>query len=1308
MVIFRWMFLLFACWAVLPLQARQLPSYAERRYTTKDGLAHNVCYDLVQDAQGYLLVGTDDGLASFDGRRFVSWTPSDGLPSSFVIGLANLPGGALLAATWGGGIVYLDSARTQFTPLTGQIPRQVRHLIRNGRHLIAWNHFQVADITLSDDGKSVVRSRICAPYIHPNTGRNEFSELPPNADGEKSLAQHIQWNHLLTDQQYWIDTLGRRYAFGHFPGIRRFDTDTTFDEPFASVLGNDVVSDMVMTPDGDIWLGGGSRLYRIGTDGTFSSFDPGLGEQGYWDLHVQGSQIAFLTQRDVLPARGCGIYDWKRRQMLYWRRPEEANATLSMIHLDPEGHLWISTDGEGLIQVYPQPFLSFKKEEGLRNSFVYDVAEHDGDIWLGGKDGIYRWQPPASFEQILPERREAVIRRLVHTASGQLVAPMPAKDYRLANGRWEVSTPSMYGGGRPVLAIDTLVFLSFDYLFKVAEHTDSPGKYRRWQAGEFRKEGKAHTILAMVMGPDSKVWLGTGGGIFRFDPKRDQMDTLRLPGRFAQIQVNALAPDGQGGVWIGTEEGVAYWKEGGLRQCLTVQDGLASDKCRTLLWHPASKLLFVGTPQGLSVWNGTWFETFRTEDGLASDDVNKVYADSQGRLWVAGSNGVAMSPALPQMAPARPPTISMQAVEANQRPVALRFGQSLAEPFPYQSTLRFEFSVLELHRPEGRGVQYRMNGGEWVQSPGGALEFPLLPDGDHVLEVRAKKANSPWSEPVAVRFSVAPPVWRSRPAIALYALLASLLAGMGYSYSRARRRRIIEAHKHALYVDSTRKQAAMQANFFANISHELRTPLTLVMGMVDYALREHPSPQARKHLDIAKRNADALMLLINQLLSLSKIDAQKEQLQRVPRNLMDDLRLWLESFEALAEKEGIEMRHRLHAAPVWVPYDPEKMRQIVANLLSNAIKYTHEGGSIEVATALVDAERGKFVQLSVKDTGIGIAPADLPYVFDRFYRASLESPTKAASTGIGLALVKELVALHQGQVWVRSEEGRGSLFTVELPCAPAPEVEAPLHTAGPHNERYLVLVADDNPDMRQYLSEILSPNFEVLLASQGEEALALALEQVPDLVVSDWMMPGGDGLGLCRALKADARTSHVPVVLLTAKSGIDSRLEGLGAGADDYLGKPFYPEELLLRIGNLLERSEKIRRQLAQSLLEPRPDPQAAMAIPTDPFLDQAREAVVQHLSNPDFDIQELMECLHMSRSTLHRKIKAVSGQSATEFIRTIRLSEAAQRLRDPEATVTGVCFDVGFHNLHYFSRSFSKAYGMPPSAYAAQFRPAS
>lgn len=509
----------------------------------------------------------------------------------------------------------------------------------------------------------------------------------------------------------------------------------------------------------------------------------------------------------------------------------------------------------------------------------------------------------------------------------------------------------------------------------------------------------------------------------------------------------------------------------------------------------------------------------------------------------------------------------------------------------------------------------------------------------------------------------------------------------------------------------------LKSRFFANIAHEFRTPLTLISGPVENMLEDNPDKYLKDQLTLVQNNSSRLLGLVNQLLDLSRLESGAVKLDVQKGDVMAFVKGITFSFQSLADEKEIALACHTSPDSLTMDFDRDKLEKIMSNLLSNAFKFTPDLGTINVTATHTGNNGSSSLEIRVSDSGVGIQDDQLHFIFDRFYQADNAQTRAAQGSGIGLALTKELVQLHGGTIRAESIPGKGTTFSVQLPVfdnanvaefsddgqlkkdnryAHQHEQPANNSVALPNNEKEaIVLVIEDNTEVRQFIVDSLKNDYTIITAGDGEEGIAMATEHVPDLIVSDVMMPVKNGYDTCLALKQDERTSHIPVILLTAKAGLDNKIEGLETGADDYIAKPFSPRELHARVRNLINTRKKLREKYLSQALS---GDNAEGKTREDSFLIKIRDAIKLRLDNPELSVDDLCEEVGMSRTSLHRKLKALTGQSAGQFVRILRLQQGQVLLRESDYNVSEIADKVGFTSPAYFAYSYAAHFGYPPS----------
>lgn len=561
-----------------------------------------------------------------------------------------------------------------------------------------------------------------------------------------------------------------------------------------------------------------------------------------------------------------------------------------------------------------------------------------------------------------------------------------------------------------------------------------------------------------------------------------------------------------------------------------------------------------------------------------------------------------------------------------------------------------------------------------------------------------------------------------------YALLAGLLVALvlgillwnRFSLTR-KQKQVIENEKGKLdrayselnvANERLKELDTFKSNFFTNISHEFRTPLTVIKGMAQQ-VRQKPEDCLEKGIELIDRNTQSLLNLVNQILDLRKLESGKLTLHYLQTDIVTFFRQQTGLFESLSDAKGVKLEFASSLEALQIDFDPEKLGQIHSNLVSNALKFTPEGGSVQLSLEAIQDDQ---IRIRVADTGIGIPPAQLPLIFDRFYQADQSDTREGEGTGIGLALTKELVQLMKGNIQVESQEGQGTTFTILLPISrhASKVVEKPVELLPPVPisngrsfpvgqleidqlaERPSLLIIEDNPDIVSYLYSLLEDQYELSSASNGQEGIDMAFELVPDLIISDVMMPHKNGYEVCEILKLDERSSHIPIVMLTAKADHSSRMEGYKRGADVYLAKPFNEEELSIRLEKLLEIRRTLQKRYQGGMV-----PEIQIEDPAiqleDAFLMKARRCIQDHLDDSNYRGESLGKDLGMSRANLHRKLKALTGLSSSHFIRSVRIQQAKELMQNPVLQIAEIAYMTGFSQPNYFNRVFQEIEGTTP-----------
>ncbi|MFO7526732.1 MAG: hybrid sensor histidine kinase/response regulator transcription factor [Ignavibacteriaceae bacterium] len=649
-----------------------------------------------------------------------------------------------------------------------------------------------------------------------------------------------------------------------------------------------------------------------------------------------------------------------------------------------------------------------------------------------------------------------------------------------------------------------------------------------------------------------------------------------------------------------------------------------------------------------------------------------------------------------------------------------------------ESNILFKFSAASYTKPGSNLYQYILEGNDadwsqWTSEP--SKEYTNLHSGDYIFRVRAKNVYGIIGSEDSFAFTVLAPWYLSWWAFFIYAVffLGILYQIRSYELKRINKKHILQLER--VEYGKLKELDQLKSQFFANISHEFRTPLTLILGQVDSVMSSAIDNKEKGKLQVANRNARRLLTLINQLLDLSKLEAGSMELNAEQHNIVSFLKSLFFSFESLAEAQKITLKFESEYQNIPVVFDPDKMEKVFYNLVSNAFKFTSANGEIKVSLKVLKSSE---VEIQICDTGLGIPADRLPHIFDRFYQVDSSMTREHEGTGIGLALTKELVELHKGKITVNSKVNEGTEFSIYLPLGDFTKEKENLidlpqdkftaktisddleinfqNTEEPDQDQKsdkgqtssvrqeIILTVEDNPDVRSYIREQLETEYKIIEASNGEEGITEAQNEIPDLIITDVMMPKMDGYQFSKSIRSDERTSHIPIIMLTAKAGLDDKIEGLETGIDAYLTKPFSAKELIVRVRNLIQQRNQLRKRFSKATVI---KPSEVSAVSADQvFLNKVVSFIEAHFEDEKFSVDTLAEEVNMSVSQLNRKLNALINQPPGQLIRSLRLQRAADLLLQKTGTVAEICYKVGFNDQSYFSRSFKKQFGCSPSEY--------
>jgi signal transduction histidine kinase/ligand-binding sensor domain-containing protein/DNA-binding response OmpR family regulator len=1338
-----------------------------------------------EDDLGFMWFGTEDGLFRVDGYSVRSYRPipfdAASISNPSVNAFADADDAGFWVITQSGGLNRYDAMKDVFIRYPDVAPARLSGIAVDA-DTIVW-------ISTNMDG--LIR-------FDPTSGESVgITTSPDEARALQSGQPTGLPSNLLTTVK--VTRNGTMWVGTRDAGLCRFNRTTGSCRVFAhdpvdqTSIPGDRVQALLEDEAGQLWVGtfgGGVARFDESTD-SFVRYPASSDTRGQSILALlERPDGGILIGSDV----GLDLLDPKTgARTLYRHAPGNpssiAAGAVYSLYTDVTGVVWIGTDtGVSYFNATSSPFQHYTHEPDNPNSLsdpeVWSVFEDDaGDVWVGTTSGLNQL-----------DRQSGKVTRYFSDPSdpASLATGLVMGINQTKDGSFWVTTRR--GGlhlfdrstGRVVARYteirgDTTSLLS-EIPWWILEdrrgrtwitsggagcllQMPDPGRFIRHCHDPENPDTPAHNFARqMIEARDGTLWLGTwGGGLDRIDPEslkfthyRYNPDDRNTP---SSDFVIAIREDDNGILWLGTY-GAGFSRfdpvNGSFTHYTSHNSDLPNDAVYEIQLDDGGRL-WLSTNAGLVRFDPTSgsFRSFGVADGIQDLEFNSgaSFRSSTGEMFFGGVNGINAFYPENVASDELPPRVVMTGLRVGgkdvERPgpdapmsVALPHAEELRLR-PDQRDIAIMFGVLHQFDPEHNRYRYRLDDADNDWHVAGAertATYTNLDPGAYVFRVAAANSDGVWNEEaLAVSVFVEPYFYETSPAKMVYGFL---LAGLVFALLRIRRNRLVLQHKLELeHVESAklRDLDRTRSVFFANVSHEFRTPLTLTLGPIDdllAGLHGAVSETARQQLVLARRNAARVLDLINQILDIARLEAGRTALRARAIDLqafVDEVAL---VFVSLAGRKAISFDVERSAEPLEVWADPIQLEKVLFNLLSNAFKFTRNGGTVKVQVGL----EGGRARVSVRDNGPGIPAAEIPYVFDRFHQGSGPSTRAQPGTGIGLALSREIVEQHKGEIHFVSEEGFGSTFSVFLPLgknhlSPEQIDESPLPRpadsvpdapflviddkirTGPGGDGAeaidrdvtTVLVVEDHPDGRAYIRFHLERYYRVLEAADGVQGLEMTRSELPDLVLSDVMMPNKDGFELCRALKSDPETDFIPVMLLTARASHEDRMEGLNEQADAYLTKPFDPEELRVQIANLIARGQRLKQRFAAptTAKEPHRTADAPVLKSSDAvFMERVVALVESNMSDDSFSVEQLADEMGVSRTQLFRMIRRLNDQSPSELIRDMRLDRAASMLECAAGNVSEVAYATGFKSLSHFSRCFTQRFACRPSAYRSSKAP--
>lgn len=1342
----------------------QSGNYKFTRIDVNKGLSHNQVNCLFKDSRGYMWFGTASGLNRFNGYTMKVYRndvrDSTTLADNQINSLFEDPDGRLWINE--SSVFFYDSDKfaRNTTPYlaTYDVPPGLIHNIIPAQDSIFWfvhgtsglyrydkiRHTTKAYRNIPGDNKSIASDRVSlvaeAPdstlwIVHLN-GILEKMDIRTGKVVHRNDVLQKQFKNALLDYQFIISSDGSLWIFttngpnGVFVYDPRNDNFIFINTTSAGLkLNTNIVRGITEDGAGAIWVGtdhGGINMIGSGRNTVqylvYSEDDSrSLGQNSITCMHKDDEGIIWLGTYK----KGVSYYHENIVRFPLFRHKANDSRTIGYEDVnrfveDDKGNLWIGTNGGGLIYFdrANNSFKEYKHNPEDPSSLGSDVIvslyiDHFKQLWIGTYyGGLNRFDG----------------KRFIRYKND------PSNPSSIADENiWEIFEDSQNN-----LWIGTL-YRGLDL------YDDQAKSFRHYRNGDINSIASNY-VSAILEDQHGNLWIGTDNGIDMLEKQTGRFVhygmAVNTPGTLSNNLVMYLHEDELGLIWVATREGLNIFNPiTGKFSVLRQEDGLPHNTILTML-QDDKKSYWISTPNGLA--NLTIdkkdplnflryvIKTYDETDGLQGMQFNEnaAFKTSKGELIFGGAYGFNIFKPDDLGNNLTPPKIvftdfllfnkRISVGEEVEDHVVLNRAISETKEISLSHTenvFSIEFATLSYLHPEKNKYLYRMQGfnNNWIQADAASRKatYTNLDPGVYTFQVKASNNDGIWNdEGISLTIRILPPFWATPWAILLYVviLVGTLYVSRRIALTRVQDKfRLVQERKEAQHLHEL---DAMKIKFLTNVSHEFRTPLTLILTPLEKIISKTTDKDSLNQFYMIQRNAKRLLNLVNKLLDFRKLEVDEFKFNPSGGDIISFIKDTVYSFSDLSDKKEIALNFRSTMASLETIFDQDKLEKILFNLLSNAFKFTPEHGNVSVELDRVIRGERTCIRIAVSDSGIGIAPDKLDKIFDRFYQADMPEHIVNQGSGIGLSITKEFVKIHEGTITAESEMGKGSMFVVELPVFEVrhtvneeilpfrvQDAEQENEETQAHNLPSLLLI-EDNEDFRYYLRDNLKDIYRIYEAKDGREGLAKTLSLLPDLIVSDVMMPVMDGIELCRKIKNDSRVSHIPVVLLTARSKEEQKLEGLECGADDYITKPFSFDILQLRIKRLIQQQEQLHKDFKKFIEVKASDIKITSLDET--LIRKAIEYVENNISNADFSVEDLSRELGMSRVHLYKKLLALTGKSPLGFMRSIRLQRAAQLLEKSQLSVSEVAYQVGFNNPKYFARYFKEEFNILPSAYQA------
>lgn len=1302
-------------------------SYVFHHLSTQDGLSNGDVRTILKDSYGFLWVGTESGLNRYDGYDFKIYKTNPGEPQAMSFGNIWELQEDGLGDIWISSHTYMVYNREKDNFIT-DVPGYLRTLgiqvernykvyidqkkdllVFTGQHVFLYNTRrkklrgynlqtrieEAVSVELSDDGKTIYG--ILKPGI--------LWQMDKGTGVQKVV--DLQDANIFRPEVYNLIHVDNRGGLWLFSG----QTDLIYyrqqpDSHWKKLLLSSVTStqrNRVLTIEDD----GNGRIW-IGTDhsGLFI-FDKSneeltnLLEDPKADFSIASNNVGYLYRDDngIMwighNKKGISYYHHSFHNIVNVEHPQCRD--VSVILEDSRGNIWLGTDGNGLFIKEKSAHSEIKKLPLQSGVIVSLLEDQKGRIWIGTyMDGLFCYEN-GKFSHFT-------------TSNSKLASD---NVWSLKEDRYQNLWMATLGGGIQCLRSENG---SMNALMKVCEEMEHPL--------DMHYDGGDKLYIGTVYGLHV-VDISTGSCVIHVGNARGTM-------HFQQMVVSSIYKDRQGHLWLGHPGGLTLWdtKKDTL-YFINESNGLADNNIRGIVEDDYGNA-WVPTSNGLSVLSAKRDEqevlSFSIRNFTAKDGFRNSYFNNHAvcklrnrDILLGGTEGFSIINPNKMAEKNRPPVnvtfaglsvgntnIKVDSIYNGNKILHRAIEQTDSLTFQHSDKLiSIQFTTGDLLHADKVKYAYNLEGfnDQWITTTENKITFSSLTPGDYRLYVKACNSDGVWNyEASVLNITVTPPFYLSRWAMALYIFLGiSLLLFIIY---KTRKRNLARLEKQRILMEREQEinLNEMKLRFFTNVSHDLRTPLTLITTPLQSILGEELDERLRKKLTTINKNAEQLLSLINSLLDFRKLDANAEALHLRQGDVVNFVKDICVPFHVYAVERKMGFSFSSEMPSLSTQFDPEKVQKIMLNLLSNAFKFTTAGGMITVHLF----QEGERVGVNVADTGPGVDDTHKAHIFEQFYQGP--QATDKTGSGIGLHIVSEYVRMHGGAITIKDNLPHGSIFTFTLPVIKMGEAEElnPKEVSvddliEKEEEQLLstqpvLLFVDDNKDFCEFMADSLSDEYTVLVAYNGQEAVELLKKHDITVVVSDIMMPVMNGTELCNRIKTNIQWSHIPVILLTARTAEEYKMEGLEMGADDYLTKPFNFNLLKLRIRKFLEWTEKCHASFSQKMDI---SPSEITITPLDEqLIEKAIKVVEEHISDTEFSVEELGSAVGLSRSHLYKKLMSITGKGPAEFIRTVRLKRGRQLLEKSQLQIAEVAYNVGFNSPKRFTINFKHEFGISPSEY--------